>query len=172
MRKKLKLILVGCLILVISIYPLLYNFGSPRMQGHLYWGDHIKINLDITDNGREVSTSNIAATCSHDSEDVRISSKENRFSVRGNEYGYYYFLLKLPLDEIDYLQDDLTVEYTFWKINWTIVDIECSIDMNSDESGCSGVASVTYTYNDGIVETNTFDFTLDDKNTISFYKGL
>lgn len=171
MKKKILLIPLLFLILLFIGYSLTYYFGTPRIKGHLYLGDHITLNMDVNNNGKVVSIPNNTVTCEYDSENVRVSLNGNSFSVRGGSYGIYTFSICIPSGKIEYLNNDLTISIVFMTWNWPIVNINFNMNITTDGKSCSGITNIHCEYNDGTSTNINQKFNSIENNSMVYFVG-
>jgi len=160
------------LVFIIIIIVIIVN-NLPIIQGKLYTGDRIKINLVVNYNGQKLSLDNLNATCIYQKKDNQIVKSNNgNYSTKGGGYGKYVFRIIIPEKYIDGYENDITIDLNYINTNnWYISNNDCIVNLINNNDILSGDFTVNTKYNDGTIEEHQSEIELID-NVININWGM
>lgn len=151
------LFVVICTLVVYNTYPIIY--------GKLYSGNHIKLDLSIIYEGKQLELEKFKIECINPEGDIESINRDgNRYAVKGGEYGEYKFAVTISADildeeniddntddNIDYRREDnIVIELQFINANdWYISDNNCIIEIQNIDGILNCNCKINTEYNDG-----------------------
>lgn len=79
-----------------------------KAQGDLFKGDHITIDLNITEYGKTIELIEPQMVCSSDAnESEQVTYVNGLFKTKGGKYGCYSFSLEIPAKALETYSEDL-----------------------------------------------------------------
>ena len=138
------ILVVICTLAVYNTYPIIY--------GKLYSGNHIKLDLSICYEGKELESAYFKIECINPEGDIETISKDgNKYAVKGGEYGEYRFVVTIESDILsEENMDNMVIELQFINANdWYISDSNCVIEIQNVDGALNCNCTIDTEYNDG-----------------------
>ena len=150
--KKRNIILLIIAILVVICTLAVYN-TYPIIYGKLYSGNHIKLDLSICYEGKELESEEFKVECINPEGDIEsISIDGNKYAVKGGEYGEYRFVVTIESDILseENTDNNIVIELQFINANdWYISDNNCVIEIQNIDGVLNCGCKINTEYNDG-----------------------
>ena len=154
--KKRNIIAIVAVILVIICALVAYK-TYPMVYGKLYLGNHIKLDLSISYEGKQLESDEFKVECVNPEGDIEsINKDDNKYAIKGGEYGEYKFVVIIDAKIFDKdniknnTEDKIVIELQFINANdWYISDNNCLIEIDNIDDALKCNCKINTEYNDG-----------------------
>ncbi len=161
------IVVVICILAVYNTYPIIY--------GKLYSGNHINLDLSISYEGRQLKTTDFKVECINPEGNIeKVSKADNKYAVRGGEYGEYTFLVTIDTKIFDEenIENNIVIEFQFINANdWYISDNNCVIEIRNIDGALNCDCTIDTEYNDG-TSSNYFKEKQIENGNVEFTWGI
>ncbi len=149
MKVKKKWIIIFSILAFITISIILV---LPVLQGKLYSGDYINMNIKVMYNGKIIDKYSVSCT-NPNNEIVNVDKKDSSYSVDGGEYGKYSFRICVEKEDVEGLNDNITINLDYINANnWYISNSDCVINISTQDEAYNCQCEVLTKYNDGTTD--------------------
>lgn len=164
-----KVMLLSLILLILGGFVIILN---PELQGMIFPGNNISIELKLFVNDREVSLDKAKVILIRDGEEKNLKVDNGVFQVRGKEYGEYKFKVIVEDKQITNSNKQLIFNLKYMNANrWYISNSKCKIDLKVDKKGIVGTSEIEIKYNDRT--SNVYEQDIKQKsNEINLNWGL
>ena len=156
-----------CAMVIYNLFPIIY--------GKLYSGNHIKLDLSVSYEGKQLEATDFDVECINPQGNIEKVSKDgSKYAVKGGKYGEYKFILTIDgkiFDE-DNTEDNIVIELQFINANdWYISDNNCLIEIHNIDGELKCDCKVDTEYNKGTTSNYHIEKTIKNRK-VEFSWGI
>ena len=159
MKKFLKVFSVIAVIAV-ALACSTYFFLPSVFYGYVYPFSHIKGNITLTIDGRDVPLSDCEIICEHSQESEHVRVKGNSIKSRAGKYGGYNYTLQY---------EDTEVRFYVYQANcWNCADFDLNFNVLTSKNVVTCTGTCTYLSENGYAPAFHKTYSIDQTATLDY----